>query len=665
MKEFWKKTIAAVLLVSIIAPSILLLRPERSEALVDCLAGLAELGGLLGAANSAVSVPVGDAGNLAANTQTSVQQTGATIKECALDFLVNNLANTLIRNFTRSVVNWINNGFNGSPAFVTNPEGFFGNVADEVLGQEIYGLGAIGEFICSPFDFDIRIALGLSFGTRGRDEVVCRLSDVQKNFHRAFVGGNFGGQAGWQNWFDLNYYPQNNPYSTYLQASAGIRASIVNAQGREINLLGQGRGFLPFRKCIRYSESVPTAVGRQKSCEEYEIRTPGTVIENTLNDHLGSETRRLEVADEINEIIGALVNQAVTQIFSGAGGLLGSSRASQNGNNSYLGRLASGDVVADYNQSLNLANATLPFGISLTCDEYWNNNYTTTSDGLVEVYVGTSDPMHDGAARHLNSRGEKIAYFTPQYKNDRTQWTSDDLLSVEAYCANQIVDGHASGFTSDDLLFDPNSFGFEDEPSFSAEGAIRERNVAQGKVTRQSSIYTGGSYIRSSRNAVDGNILGNDNFGLSLTQKGSREWWQVDLRDPKKGVTDWEISQIRVYGSGVRGYTISSQGLFKVYLTTADPESMSYAELEAADDIVVFEAQGRLNPDQGEEFVQFDLPKVGGSYPIGSYVRVSQMAGSGTDWLGIAEVQVLTPENSSGQTAPKNTGPAISINPSA
>jgi hypothetical protein len=45
------------------------------------------------------------------------------------------ITNQIIQRMTASIVNWINTGFQGSPAFLTNPEAFFTDVGDQITGE--------------------------------------------------------------------------------------------------------------------------------------------------------------------------------------------------------------------------------------------------------------------------------------------------------------------------------------------------------------------------------------------------------------------------------------------------------------------------------------------------------------------------------------------------
>src|SRR3989344_9186667 len=139
-----KKSIISLVIISLIAPSVFVF-------------------GVLGFANAVTAVPVSDIPNLSSNASASGFTWGSFIKDCIIVPMFKQMIKTLIRQFTISVVNWINSGFEGSPSFVTNIGGFMGNVADEVAGQMIYKLGPPGESLFSPFVFGIRVPLCLFY----------------------------------------------------------------------------------------------------------------------------------------------------------------------------------------------------------------------------------------------------------------------------------------------------------------------------------------------------------------------------------------------------------------------------------------------------------------------------------------------------------------------
>ena len=255
----------------------------------------------MAAASAALYVPTFDLSNFTVNATN-------TTKECLLDGIVVLIREVMIAAVTRSIVNWINSGFNGNPAFVDDLGGFLLGVGDEAAGEFLRASG-LG-FVCEPFRANIQFSLSVRYFSEERD--VCTLTDIINNIDGFFNDFN---QGGWSGWFSLTTQKTNNPYGGFLDASSKLSARIVNAKGEQIKLLDFGEGFLSFEEC----ESVDDeGLGQEDVCH---IATPGSVINEQLNFQLGSGQRQLELADEIDEIIGALFSQLVQQVLTGSGGL--------------------------------------------------------------------------------------------------------------------------------------------------------------------------------------------------------------------------------------------------------------------------------------------------------------------------------------------------------
>jgi hypothetical protein len=220
----------------------------------------------------------------------------------------------VMRQFTNSIVDWINNGFEGGPAFITDPENFFLGVADRAAGNFLeqlqvgtpFGTTTKG-FLCKPFALDVRLALNLNYNRRFRDEIGCTLTDVGNNLENF---GNDFSQGGWGQWFAMTQNSQNHRDGAFLKAQGALEISVAGAQFAPLKDSDWGNGFLSFRKCEDPNEQTG-------ECDRYgPARTPGTVVENQLSDALGSDLRQWELADEFDEIIGALLNQLMKQVMS-------------------------------------------------------------------------------------------------------------------------------------------------------------------------------------------------------------------------------------------------------------------------------------------------------------------------------------------------------------
>ncbi len=238
-------------------------------------------------------------------------------KEFGFDQVAWAVARAAVQSITQSIINWINSGFQGSPAFVQDLEQHLLNIADQTAGNFIYNDPALN-FLCSPFQLDVKIALATAYreSQNFAEEAQCTLTDVTNNVD-GFINGSFQ-EGGWSSWFELTQNPVNTPTGAYLAAETEMYARIVDEQGQAIEELSWGDGFLSFKVCA--DTDVASGAVSSGDCD---IVTPGATIADQLNEALGAGQRQLIEADEINEIISALFAQLAQQALGGMNGLLG------------------------------------------------------------------------------------------------------------------------------------------------------------------------------------------------------------------------------------------------------------------------------------------------------------------------------------------------------
>ncbi len=248
-----------------------------------------------------------------ADSATSFFSNLLNMKEFALDGIAWAIAKQVVSSMVSSLIDWINSGFQGSPAFVQDLGDFLLQAADEAFGQFIQ---EVAPFVCSPFRLDVQIAVAVSYDrSRTNEPPTCTLSGVFENFE-AFIDGEFG-QGGWNDWFKITSNPSvYTEYGSVLSVDTKARARVVNAKGEEINILGFGDGFLSGKIC----EDVDGPAGQSELCA---IAKPGKMIVDALGKSLGSGQDALITADEIDEIIAALLGQLANTAITGAAGLLG------------------------------------------------------------------------------------------------------------------------------------------------------------------------------------------------------------------------------------------------------------------------------------------------------------------------------------------------------
>ena len=280
----------------------------------------------VGVATKILSVPVSDAsvelntGMIAASSGLTAGNTSSAVsKECALDSIAYGIAKIILEDMANNFIDYINNGFEGDPFFISSPGDYFKGLADEIVGEFIASTGL--EFLCKPFQLQLRNALKIQYGAGGKSRhraKGCTLTDIVGNVD-SFVEGNFE-DGSWLGFFEITQNPVNNPVGSFLNIQFELDDRIANKLGVESKLLDWNSGF--------FSQTVTNPDGSKS------IVTPGSQIENQLALHLGSGVRQLELADEFNEILGALFNQLLQQVFSKTG-LSGYVKQNPNGDTTY------------------------------------------------------------------------------------------------------------------------------------------------------------------------------------------------------------------------------------------------------------------------------------------------------------------------------------------
>lgn len=262
----------------------------------------------------AEAIPVYDPANHISNiisaiqgTWTAIQTFYLTYKESILDFIVWRLINMVLQRMIRDITNWVRSGFQGEPAFLGNPDQFLTGIADQVVGEYLAST-EFGNFICSPFRLEIRGVIDLMYKKTRNEAPVCTFSGAVANVTNFFNQGPNGGfiaGGGWDSWFKVSQNPQNNPYGSVLMAQEKLSLRLTNAKGNSYGKVQNAQGFLSKEECI-YIES-------RRVCQTV---TPGSTIEKSLNESLNLGGKRIAIADEVNELIGAFLDQVVSAAFN-------------------------------------------------------------------------------------------------------------------------------------------------------------------------------------------------------------------------------------------------------------------------------------------------------------------------------------------------------------
>lgn len=298
----------------------------------------------------------------AASSAATAASSGALVtKEYALDPFVFALSQSAIQSLTRSTVNWINSGFQGSPAYATDLQGTLQDAADQTANQFVTQFQN-NLHIASPFRSSVgQNVLKNYYLSTSNDGFFLQnpytLNQVSSN-DKAFLNGDFS-KGGFSAWLSASINPQNNPFGALNAAESELASRVAGARSQVQQELGWGNGFLSWRKCDVQGPSVQdntqtdtipivtqgpdgkyvstgqtttgattvTSLTQKQTCLSSHIETPGSVIANQINHSLGLGADSLVNAKEFDEIVNALMGQLMKNVL-GDSGLFGLSRGS-------------------------------------------------------------------------------------------------------------------------------------------------------------------------------------------------------------------------------------------------------------------------------------------------------------------------------------------------
>lgn len=252
-------------------------------------------------------------------------------KECVLDGIANRVKESMVAFMEKASFKWINEGYNGEPAFVTNQADFRQQVGDKVVAEFTQGEGTAN--ICAPFKRDVQETLQRTYAqaTRQPQSIYsCTVPDEQMDEYEAFIQGN--APFSWDMFLQA-VQPQNNALGISALSLNQMVSKISEKVSDEYRELDWGNGYKSAKSC----KQVPAGNGTYE--EHCEITTPGQNIVSLVNNLSQTPLDMTKNADEIDELMGSLMSNLHTQILTSLGGLRGITE-STSGAASYLDQIA-------------------------------------------------------------------------------------------------------------------------------------------------------------------------------------------------------------------------------------------------------------------------------------------------------------------------------------
>lgn len=224
------------------------------------------------------------------------------------DGIAYSAAQILLHSLSQSIIDWVKGGFQGGPGFITDYESFFLDAADQATGRfmkdflspEVYNT------ICSPFRLQLQLAINLSMRSRYADRMSCTASTVLNNAENFYTALD---QSSWDDWITVTGAPQNNFGGSFLTSMDELYSQRRNAKENAKTESVANQGFLSMKQC---SEKYLDEWTGEEVCTKYETTSPGKWVQTQLSDATGIDFQRLNLADELNEIITAIVGQLIS-----------------------------------------------------------------------------------------------------------------------------------------------------------------------------------------------------------------------------------------------------------------------------------------------------------------------------------------------------------------
>lgn len=245
------------------------------------------------------------------------------------------IAQQMVDRMVQSTVKWAQSGFEGGPAYATDPKQYFSNLADGVAGDFIRGTD-LG-FLCSPFQASIRVSLTQNYYES--QPFQCTLTQITGNIEDFY---NDFSKGGWDAWFTMTQNPVNNPYGAFLAAKVELDSRVASALNVEQKQLDWNQGFLSWSKCLRTNESAEYIDEWNPETEEFEhipnpnhqggkaegeclargpTETPGSTIKAQLDKVLPSGLDKLITAQHIDQLVSAFAAGLLQKYVFGPKGI--------------------------------------------------------------------------------------------------------------------------------------------------------------------------------------------------------------------------------------------------------------------------------------------------------------------------------------------------------
>lgn len=282
-------------------------------------ANIANVGTL--SAIGGVYVPVNDAA-VTLNTGYLVY------KECVLDAVARKIAENSTAEYVQQVTRASNTSRGGNPQYVVNERNEIKQQNNIIVVNMLQNAGNTGA-LCSAFRGSVRSTIARQYvlnTNQANSPFTCTMPPEGSSYYAQLAALRD---------------PRNNPYGAF-RIFDDIRQRTI-AQNE----------YIQFQRWQRAGGFYDTLDNNEDPLNS-NIVTPGSIIQGSLNQMVGSGFRQLENANEIDQVVGNLWGGLTTQLIADTRGLSGLTQAI-NGQPSYIDRMTAQTAASVRQQAANTA----------------------------------------------------------------------------------------------------------------------------------------------------------------------------------------------------------------------------------------------------------------------------------------------------------------------
>ena len=236
------KLVSFILILAIIAPNILFIKPKKAEANLPVFDTVG---------NVLKKIGVFLEGTTATETTTNTAISVKNVAKEVLRTVLQTLAKRFLQQLTKSTINWINSGFHGAPLFLENPESFFRDIAKFQIKDFIDLTGYNNSKF--PFGRDFALSTIGAYKRQFSDNAQYTLSKVINDPNQLQKLRTDFAIGGWNGFLTNTQYPQNNYIGYRMLATEELARRLdgtaVSKANQVKDTLQQGLGFLSPKTC--------------------------------------------------------------------------------------------------------------------------------------------------------------------------------------------------------------------------------------------------------------------------------------------------------------------------------------------------------------------------------------------------------------------------------